>query len=103
MRTFYVIARKDMEPNLPHSSNWPKIIGYSFVDNYFYLSEGKGHGFAANNMPESKAKKPERLEIFTALDSAWFLNLIDNTNFASEKEFLDKLTAHIGNVETITF
>lgn len=98
-----MIARKDMEPNLPHSSNWPKVIGYSFKDNYFYLSEGKGHGFVANDMHESKAKRPEWLEIFTALDSTWFLNMIDNTNFTSEKDFLDKLTAHTEKVDIITF
>jgi hypothetical protein len=103
MRTFHVIASKDMEPNLPHSSNWPKVIGYSFADNYLYLSEGKGHRFAANDMPESKAKRPEWLEIFTALDATWFLNMIDNTNFTSETDFREKLTAHIGNVDTIIF
>lgn len=103
MRTFYVIANKDMEPNLLHSSNWPKVIGYSFADNYFYLSEGKGNGFAANDTPESKAKRPEWLEIFTDLDVTWFLNMIDNTSFTSETDFREKLTAHIGNVDTILF
>lgn len=102
MKTFCIIAKNDLEPNFPHSSSWPKVIGHSFADNYFYLSEGKGHGFAANDMPESKAKRPEWLEIFSALDALWFLNLIENTHFASEKEFLDKLTAILGSIDTIT-
>lgn len=103
MRTFYIIAKKDMEPNFPNSSSWPKVIGYSFVDKYFYLSEGKGHGFAANDMPESKAKRPEWLEIFLALDALWFLDLIDNTNFTSEKDFFDKIMSILGSVDTINF
>lgn len=103
MRIFYVIARRDMEPNFPHSSNWPKIIGYSFEDKYFHLSQGKGHGFAANVMPEWKARRPEWTEIFTTLDSTWFLDMIANNNFSSEKAFLEKLTAHIDNVDTIGF
>lgn len=98
-----MIARKDMKPNLLHSSNWPKIIGYSFEDNYFHLSQGKGHGFAANVMPEWKARSPEWTEIFTVLDSTWFLDMIANNNFSSEKAFLEKLTAHIDNLDTIRF
>jgi hypothetical protein len=103
MRKFYIIAKKDMEPNLPHSSSWPKIIGYSFVDKYFYLSEGKGHGFAANDMPESKAKRSEWLEIFSALDALWLLDLIDNTNFTNEQNFFDKIMATLGSMDTIDF
>lgn len=103
MRKFYIIAKNDMEPNFPHSSDWPKVIGYSFADKYFYLSEGKGHGFAANDMPESKAKRPEWFEIFSALDALWFLDLIENTGFTGEKEFLGRLTSIIGPVDTIDF
>lgn len=103
MKTFYIIAKNDLEPNFPHSSSWPKVIGYSFIDKYFYLSEGKGHGFATNDMPEAKAKRPEWLEIFLALHALWFLDLIDNTHFTSEKEFLDKIMSILGNVETINF
>jgi hypothetical protein len=29
--------------------------------------------------------------------------MIDNTNFTSETDFREKLTAHIGNVDTILF
>ncbi|MHC8394212.1 hypothetical protein ACYZT8_11210 [Pseudomonas sp. LB3P93] len=103
MRTFYVIAKKDMEPTLPHSSEWPKLIGYSYKDNYFYLAEGKGHGFAANDMPEAKAKRPEWLELFTVLDILWFIDLIDNTSFVDEHDFLIQLKKLIGDPEIIEF
>ncbi|MFW9080185.1 hypothetical protein ACOI9X_13045 [Pseudomonas sp. P2757] len=103
MRAFYIIAKNDLEPDFPHSSSWPKVIGYSFTDKYFYLSEGKGHGFAANDMPESKAKRPECLETFSTLNALWFLDLINNTTFTTEEEFADRVTAIIGSVDKINF
>jgi hypothetical protein len=103
MRIFYVIAKKDMEPTLPHSSEWPKVIGYSYKDNYFYLAEGKGHGFAASDMPETKAKRPEWLEIFTTLGMLWFIDLIDNTNFVDEHDFINRITKLIAPPEIIEF
>lgn len=54
-------------------------------------------------MPEWKARSPEWTEILTILDSTWFLDMIANNNFSSEKAFLEKLTAHIDNVDTIRF
>ncbi len=103
MRIFHVIAKKDMQPALPHSSEWPKLLGYSFKDNFLYLAEGAGHGSAANDMPEAKAKRPEWLELFIALDAVWFLNLINNTTFVDEQDLIHTLTKLIGHPETLEF
>ncbi|MGA3828081.1 hypothetical protein [Pseudomonas chlororaphis] len=103
MREFYIIAKKDMTPELQHSSEWPKLVGYSYQDNYFFLSEGKGYGLGANDMPESKAKRPEWLELFKALDIVWFFDFIDNNTFFDEDDFAKKLKKMIGDIETIRF
>ena len=38
MKTFYVIAEKDLFPHYPHHADWPKQIAYSYQDRLFMLS-----------------------------------------------------------------
>ena len=45
MDSFYTVAKVDLEPEYPHSTDWPKVIAYSYKKNSFLLTEGKGHGF----------------------------------------------------------
>ncbi|BBN65863.1 MULTISPECIES: hypothetical protein [Pseudomonas] len=101
MRAFYVIAKKHLEPTLPHSSKWPKLIAYSYKYNLFYLAEGNGYGFAANDMPESEIKEPRWRDTLTTLDALWIIDFIDNNKFHDEEDFLEKLKTVIGTPEFI--
>ena len=40
MRRYYLIAKKDIATESPHSSECPKNIAYSY-DGCFYLAEGR--------------------------------------------------------------
>lgn len=44
MDNYYIIARKDQDPESIHISEWPKIIAYSLKTKKFLISEGKGYG-----------------------------------------------------------
>lgn len=41
VRNYYVIAEKDLVPELPHSSEWPKLIGYCYADDYFLFLKAR--------------------------------------------------------------
>ena len=98
VRSYYVIAEKDLVPRQPHSSDWPKLIGYCYDDAYFLFFEGKGHGLAGTAVPAREAKKSEWLAIFTALDVEWFLDFLETAQFTSEEAFVLTLSAKIGSL-----
>lgn len=96
MREFYVVAQRDLTPELPHSKEWPKIIGYSYKGKAFLFLEGKGHGLMGGELPEPTAKQLKWRVIFITLNAEWFLIFLDQKNFTNEKDFLDELTKSIG-------
>jgi hypothetical protein len=78
MKDFYVIEKKEFEPEIPNSPEWPKIIGYCVEDNSFLFIEGNGHGFNGIVLPEIIAREPRWDRLFTILDAHWILTSIDN-------------------------
>lgn len=102
MRRYYVIAQKSVVTKSSHSSEWPKIIAYSY-EGFFYLAEGRGYGFSANDMSRSKAKKNEWVHFFEALDATWFTEFIDKNEFADEDDFVIKVERMLGGVDIIEF
>ncbi|WP_095131302.1 hypothetical protein [Pseudomonas sp. Irchel s3h14] len=103
VRGYYVIAEKDLVPLQPHSSDWPKLIGYCYDDAYFLLFEGKGHGLGGTAIPVSEAKRPEWLAIFTALDVEWFLDFLETSRFTSEEAFVLTLSAKVGSLSVCRY
>ncbi|WP_079204197.1 hypothetical protein [Pseudomonas sp. CC6-YY-74] len=103
MKDYYVIAQKDLSPNAAHSSEWPKIIGYSYKDKYFLFLEGKGHGLMGGELPESTAKQLKWRDIFIILNAEWFLDFLDKTHAKDETDFICELTKLIGAPDTITY
>jgi hypothetical protein len=97
MKDYYVIAQQDLSSGAAHSSEWPKIIGYSYKDKTFLFLEGKGHGLMGGELPESAAKQLKWRDIFITLNAEWFLAFLDKNNITNEEEFLDNLTKIIGN------
>lgn len=103
MKEFYVVARRDSAPDLPHSSEWPKIIGYSYKDKSFLFLEGEGHGLMGGELPEPAAVQLKWRDIFIALNAEWFLVFLDQKKFTNEKDFLDELSKEIGAPDIITY
>nr|WP_298136547.1 hypothetical protein [uncultured Pseudomonas sp.] len=103
MKDYYVIAQQDLSPGAAHSSEWPKIIGYSYKDKSFLFLEGKGHGLMGGELPETVAKQLKWRDIFIALNAEWFLVFLDQKNFNNEKDFLDELAKSIGTLDILTY
>jgi hypothetical protein len=99
IRNYYVIVEKDLVPEFPHSSEWPKLIGYCYEDDYFLFFEGKGHGMGGTAIPAYKANNAEWLKLFAALNVEWFLEWLETSRFTSEEAFTQTLTAKIGSLE----
>ncbi|MHC8365311.1 hypothetical protein ACYZT9_05370 [Pseudomonas sp. ZT5P21] len=99
VRSFYVIAEKDLVPEQPHSSDWPKLIGYCYADDYYLFFEGKGHGLGGTAIPACEAKKAVWLQIFAALDVEWFIAFKEMSRLTSEDAFVLELTAKVGPLD----
>jgi len=82
MKDFHIVAKRDLEPNLPHSTDWPKIIAYSYEKKSFLFIEGKGHGFNGIVFPDQTSREPRWEQLFLDQDALWFLNFIDNTTYS---------------------
>ena len=78
---YYVIAKVDKsDPQQPHSSEWPKLIAYSFNSQKILMSEGRGHGLMGGSIALSKFQPDVWKEIFIDTNSEWFLDLyLDGT------------------------
>ena len=97
MKHYYVVAEKDPYPAEPHSSEWPKLIGYSFVHRTFLFMEGKGHGLMGAEVHQDSASLTKWRDLFVELGAEWFLNLLQLNTFLDEDEFLTKLKPLIGH------
>ena len=94
---YYLIARVD-KSNLsqPHSSEWPKLIAYSFDKRKLLLEEGRGHGLMGGEISLDNFNTSEWKDMFIAADSEWFLDLLSDGTIAncpdeqSLKDVLDK-------------
>ncbi|MBP5074224.1 hypothetical protein PUP68_02270 [Pseudomonas chlororaphis] len=102
MKDFYVVAKKDLEPNLPHSADWPKIIAYSYKTKSFLLIEGKGHGFNGTVLPDQIAREPRWNQLFLDLNALWFLSFIDSTTYSSTSDFEKILKVKTGFIDVIS-
>ncbi|MDC7826119.1 hypothetical protein PQS90_13255 [Pseudomonas sp. BLCC-B13] len=97
MKHYYVVAEKDPYPAEPHSSEWPKIVGYSFVHRSFLFMEGKGHGLMGAEVHQDSASLTKWRDLFVELGAEWFLDLLKLNTFLDEDEFLTKLKPLIGH------
>ncbi|MGE1155810.1 hypothetical protein [Pseudomonas kitaguniensis] len=87
MRDFYVIAKKDAEPKISNSPDWPKIIGYCYEDKCFIFIEGNGYGFNGIVLPEHIAREAKWDRLFTELHAHWILSSIENFKFSDRISF----------------
>lgn len=102
MDNYYVVAKKDLEPEHTHSSEWPKIIAYSLRSKKFLISEGKGYGCEGIAIPALRALEKKWYEFFTALDAQWFLKAIEAKNNLTENELAALIQTKTGSLEIIT-
>lgn len=87
---YYVIANTDKEvPPLPHSNDWPKLIGFCFENMNILLIVGRGHGLMGGNIELSKFNVLDWLDVFQDTNSNWFKDRIVNgklmERYAEEK------------------
>ncbi|BAV72282.1 hypothetical protein PCAU_0073 [Pseudomonas chlororaphis subsp. aurantiaca] len=93
---------KDLEPNLPHSTGWPKIIAYSHETKSFLFIEEKGHGFNGTVLPDQIAREPRWKQLFLDLNALWFLSFIDSTTYPSTSDFEKALQAKTGFIKVVS-
>lgn len=103
MKNYYVIAEKDLTPSQPHSSAWPKIIGYNPIYRKFLFMEGKGHGLMGGEVCQDSASLAKWHDIFVELNAEWFLDFLNLNIFSDENDFLNKLIDVIGQPKTIAY
>lgn len=97
MKYYFLVAKKELYPVEPHSSEWPKLIAYSVVHRTFLFREGKGHGLMGAEVHQDSASLTKWRDLFVELGAEWFLDLLQLNTFLDEDEFLTKLTPLIGH------
>ena len=102
MDNYYIVAKKDLDPDHTHSSEWPKIIAYSLKSKKFLISEGKGYGCEGIAIPSLRALDKKWYEFFIALDAQWFLKVIEAKNNLTESELAALIQTKTGSIEIIT-
>ena len=102
MDNYYIIARKDQDPESTHSSEWPKTIAYSLKSNKFLISEGRGYGCEGIAIPALRALEKKWYEFFIALDAQWVLKAIEAKNNLNENELAALIQTKTGSLEIIT-
>jgi hypothetical protein len=103
MKSYYVIALKDLAPQQAHSPDWPKLIGYSFAYRKFLFMEGKGHGLMGAEIDQDSPSLSKWQDVFVALDAEWFLDFLRLNAVSNENDFLNKLTTISGPPEIIRY
>jgi hypothetical protein len=70
---YYVISEVDQRQSLePHSSEWPKLIAYSYETKKIYISEGEGHGFGGGLLSIDQVAAGKWSEFFNDVNAMWF-------------------------------
>ncbi len=101
MKDYYIIGKKNIYPEAPNSSDWPKIIGYCYEENTFIFIEGNGYGFNGIVLPELAARENRWCRLFTALDAHWFLKIIGSKQFVDRESFEDFLRLKLSAVDIL--
>lgn len=101
MDRFYVVAKLDLEPEYPHSNDWPKVIAYSYKTNSFMLAEGKGHGFKGIIVTQLEARNAIWNHLFSELKAQWILDRLSSCSFANEADCAQSITSKHGSLEVI--
>lgn len=103
---YYIIANIDKgDPSQPHSSEWPKLIAYSFSERKILMQEGKGHGLMGGTISLDKFNPSDWREIFSSTNSLWFLDMLSNgtiSNCSNENDFQKILKNNCG-IELINY
>ena len=92
----YLVAEKASYPAESHSSEWPKVIGYSFVHRSFLFTEGKAQGLMGAEIHQDSTALAKWQDIFVELSAEWFLEFLKLNTFGDESDFLEKLTVFTG-------
>ncbi|WP_155274284.1 hypothetical protein [Pseudomonas chlororaphis] len=81
MKDYYILAKVDFSSDTPHSSDWPKIIAYSYEYKSLLFLAGKGHGVSGFELPASEAGDPDWTTLFLELNATWIPDFLKNSNF----------------------
>ncbi|AMR65118.1 hypothetical protein [Aquipseudomonas alcaligenes] len=103
MKSYYSITLNNLNPPDSHSSEWPKVIGYSFAHGKFLFIEGNGHGITGAEIDQHSPCLSKWQDLFVTLDSEWFLDFLKLNTFSDENDFLSRLTAISGQPEIINY
>ena len=101
MDSFYTVAKVDLEPEYPHSTDWPKVIAYSYKKNSFLLTEGKGYGFKGVAVTELEARDPTWNHLFSELNAHWFLDRLSSSPFINEDDCVQSITSKHGSLDIL--
>ncbi|AZC34651.1 hypothetical protein [Pseudomonas chlororaphis] len=91
MKDYYILAKVDFPSDTPHSSDWPKIIAYSYEYKSLLFLAGKGHGVSGFELPASEAGDPDWTTLFLELNATWIPDFLKNSNFSCLDDFLKSL------------
>jgi len=103
-KKYYIISDVDKgHSDEPHSSEWPKLIAYSFDGNTILIKEGRGHGLAGGELPISSIDMKTWQQTFHDSGAEWFKNLVDNGSLEKmdEDEFKNELSKRAGVKELL--
>ncbi|QMV14617.1 hypothetical protein [Vibrio spartinae] len=104
---YYIIAKLDKRAlNETHSSNWPKLVAFSFDAQKILLEEGFGHGLMGGSFPLSSFNTAQWKDIFKETDSQWFSDYISNGMLASlktEDDLIKLLESNNCSIVKITY
>lgn len=104
--SYYIIANVDKsDPSQPHSSEWPKLIAYSFSQRKILLEEGKGHGLMGGAISLEKFNPADWKDIFISTNSTWFLDMLSNGTISgcTDEESLKKILNNKCGIKLINY
>ena len=93
-------------PSLPHSNEWPKVVGFSFEKMKVFIKVGRGHGMRGAEIDINSFNLNDWIDIFQSADCEWFANMIKNGEISAkdgENKVVNKLRSIFGTVELIEY